>query len=547
MTWKFENEAVPVNVFPPRNLRKGPARSGNWVEVYQEQMDTTTPKTVKKKKMYSKELTIEEVYAVHGRVEHKYISKLKFNSKQFTKVSSTGWDGLEPVTADFSINYLNIGMLEPFSSKLEVLEMPFNNMQTIQIGSASNFSNLVYLDLSWNYLTDLSVPQLAKLETLEILNLCGNRFSSFPVQEDNFANIIELRLSSNRLTEKCISNLTKLDSLESLYLDQNKIKAIPILTTDSRGVAFTQLEFLELSDNPLTSETDILPLASCPQLQVLRICRTKLARNYKGDPPMIKKYLIDQMGIDVVRDEKSKSEKPKTEYKIGYKVDVSIPKIKMSTVDERITQYRAECALTGAPDRPAIEAPSDVHTRSVSNEEKQDDKIDSTFFLTQEVTDGAVNNEPEIHEDEDFGSLEILDRDIDLESSHIGSEVLCTDLMILNDISELKLTEDEENEYKRKIDQMPTQLAFDQLKKMLHATGNPSKSIVLEKNERRAVRNMLPEALESRRNRKITHVVNVDDALAGSSIKQRKIAAKLFNETRDTFHQLFADEIEAKI
>ena len=74
---------------------------------------------------------------------------------------------------------------------------------------------------------------------------------------------------------------------------------------------------------------------------------------------------------------------------------------------------------------------------------------------------------------------------------------------------------------------------------------------------------MLPEALESRRNRKITHVVNVDDALAGSSIKQRynlvifacsddnmifrKIAAKLFNETRDTFHQLFADEIEAKI
>lgn len=46
MTWKFENEAVPVNVFPPRNLRKGPARSGNWVEVYKEEMDSTTPKPV---------------------------------------------------------------------------------------------------------------------------------------------------------------------------------------------------------------------------------------------------------------------------------------------------------------------------------------------------------------------------------------------------------------------------------------------------------------------------------------------------------------------
>ena len=33
----------------------------------------------------------------------------------------------------------------------------------------------------------------------------------------------------------------------------------------------------------------------------------------------------------------------------------------------------------------------------------------------------------------------------------------------------------------------------------------------------------------------------------GDNMIFRKIAAKLFNETRDTFHQLFADEIEAKI
>ena len=68
---------------------------------------------------------------------------------------------------------------------------------------------------------------------------------------------------------------------------------------------------------------------------------------------------------------------------------------------------------------PAIEAPTnlDANTKSVPNEEKPDDKIDSTFVLTQEVADGAVKHELDIHEDEDFGSLEILDRDIDLESS----------------------------------------------------------------------------------------------------------------------------------
>ena len=34
---------------------------------------------------------------------------------------------------------------------------------------------------------------------------------------------------------------------------------------------------------------------------------------------------------------------------------------------------------------------------------------------------------------------------------------------------------------------------------------------------------------------------------SGDNIIFRKIAAKLFNETRDTFRQLFADEIDATI
>ena len=38
---------------------------------------------------------------------------------------------------------------------------------------------------------------------------------------------------------------------------------------------------------------------------------------------MIKKYLIDRMGIDVVRNEKSDTDKPKIEYKIGYKAKFS--------------------------------------------------------------------------------------------------------------------------------------------------------------------------------------------------------------------------------
>merc|ERR1719427_1441925 len=102
--------------------------------------------------------------------------------------------------------------------------MPFNSMQNIHLEKPVAFSSLVYLDLSWNYLTDSCLDKLGKLYSIEVLNLSGNRFVNFPVQDDSLPNIIELRLSSNRLKKEAISNLVKLESLESLHLDQNKIK-----------------------------------------------------------------------------------------------------------------------------------------------------------------------------------------------------------------------------------------------------------------------------------------------------------------------------------
>ena len=67
-------------------------------------------------------------------------------------------------------------------------------------------------------------------------------------------------------------------------------------------------------------------MASCPQLRTVMVCRTKLARSYKGDAPLIKKYLIDRIGMNVVRDENTKTVRPKMEYRFHHhKVDESMP------------------------------------------------------------------------------------------------------------------------------------------------------------------------------------------------------------------------------
>ena len=86
--------------------------------------------------------------------------------------------------------------------------------------------------------------------------------------------------------------------------------------------------------------------ASFPILEKLRIVGTDLVKSSKGDPPLLKQFLSERIGINVQRKEQKATKHGRKFSMISsVKIDDSIPEAKKSTVDERITNYRAEMAL----------------------------------------------------------------------------------------------------------------------------------------------------------------------------------------------------------
>ena len=175
---------------------------------------------------------------------------------------------------------------------------------------------------------------LSQLSNLEKINLAGNRFTLFPVRENSFPKLKELRLQSNQLTENCFLNLLHLNELVELYLNQNLIKAIPLMITEDRKIVLINLKLLDLTGNPISEDTKLLPVASCPKLRTVVICQTGLARKYNGYPPLTKKYLINRLGIQIIKDQSTTKAKKKREFCHSRKVDtyiVSKKYLKIST------------------------------------------------------------------------------------------------------------------------------------------------------------------------------------------------------------------------
>ena len=202
--------------------------------------------------------------------------------------------------------------------------MPFNGMSLLRLKKASNYSTLTSLDLSWNYLSDPSIATLEQLTSLEKINLAGNRLTLFPAKENSFPNLKELRLQSNQLTENCFLNFVHLNQLIELHLNQNLIKAVPLMISEERKIVLFNLQLLDLTGNPIAEDTKLLPVASCPKLRTIIICQTGLARKHNGYPPLIKKYLINRLGIRVIKDLTTAKSKKKREFRHSRKVDTYI-------------------------------------------------------------------------------------------------------------------------------------------------------------------------------------------------------------------------------
>ena len=59
--------------------------------------------------------------------------------------------------------------------------------------------------------------------------------------------------------------------------------------------------FLTLAHNYLTEEEDLLPVAAWPNLTQVLIHDNPLTNERSGDPPMLKKFLTDRLGVYILR------------------------------------------------------------------------------------------------------------------------------------------------------------------------------------------------------------------------------------------------------
>jgi len=529
---------------------RGTIRTGHWIEVYQEQIaepeddgkgDEAESESEQKKKKVVKEqmkreLTLDGIYKVHGHnVKPDDLTRLRLNGKKFTSLKQDeDWSQVKPITADFSINFMNLDDVEPISSRLQTLEMPFNGMSLLRLKSATNYATLTSIDLSWNYLSDPSIAILEQLNALEKINLAGNRLTLFPLKENSFPQLKELRLQSNQLTENCFLNFLHLNQLVELHLNQNLIKAIPLMITNERKIVMVNLQMLDLTGNPIAEDTKLLPVASCPKLRTIVICQTGLARKHNGYPPLTKKYLIKRLGIQVIKDMATKPKtKRKHEFRHSRKVDTTIPRIIRSSVDERIRQYREQIALEQGDGSGDVTA---AIGESPDKMAKRDALPDSSFFITQDMD----------HYDDENGS----DEDADL-CDHIGNDIMANEIeadqsiMLMNDLSELTLTQNEQTEYNKTVRKIPMQTAYNQLQRMLR--GDRSQSISIEKRRKERERDELKNALQYKRNRRVTQELDLEAVLnAGDAVdtqRNRKVAAKLFEETKAKYTESFLSGI----
>lgn len=186
--------------------------------------------------------------------------------------------------------------------RLKALNLSCNNLPRIRdvlVIHAMNLSELAYLDLSDNSLSDISVGSFRTLVRLMRLSLRKNMIST--VDEGAFRGLDRLEfldLSDNRLADLPDSALTPLYSLQKLDLSGNQLQVLGArwfesldrlreLDVSRNGLAraasgtlqpLSGLSILRLAENPLKERDVSLLLGTGRRLETVDASRTGLAR-----------------------------------------------------------------------------------------------------------------------------------------------------------------------------------------------------------------------------------------------------------------------------
>jgi len=541
--WKLSGESnyAPVNAFPARNLNKGIAKGGNWIVAYNNGQNSknkllTTPELTPR---IEKNLDLPILRKLHGNTPAGYITQAKLSGQHFTSISKKGWHKLKLSSLDATENSLNLSDIEVFGTSLEIIELAFNEMTQISLINPDSFPNLQYLDLSWNSLSGFDLPKLGKLKNLKILNISSNKIADFEINDEDFPKLFHLKMNSNKIRSSCFFQLKKIRRLEELYLTNNQITEIPILGEQDNRIVLSDLRILDLSENPISEESKLMGAASFPILDKLLIIGTDLVKNSKGDPPLLKQFLSDRIGINVQRKEDQKSSRyaKKLSMLSSLKIDDSIPQIKKSTVDERINNYRAEMALE-AQKKQAIEAGESTPQNETTEENPENvDAFSDTFFITQEMDEGQEQEIKMTFDSELKKMTETIRQQVAQEST----------VSLVDENNWLSLTEEEQEEYVNVANSVSNIAAVNELRRLVNTDGatvhrSRAQRLAIQQNPQpysnQKPGDVVRETLSRLRERQTYTVDSVESALTSANASERKEAEELFGRVKDTFERV---------
>ena len=154
-----------------------------------------------------------------------YLNELNINFDNIIKMKLEFIEDDETIDIDCDDNSdkKTVSIINLFKSikikKLEILDLPGDEISDISLLKSVYFKDLKELSLSLNNISDIEILKDVKFKNLEKLNLSDNMISDINVlQNVNFKELKELDLSDNGLSDITVLEKVKFNKLEKLDL-----------------------------------------------------------------------------------------------------------------------------------------------------------------------------------------------------------------------------------------------------------------------------------------------------------------------------------------
>jgi hypothetical protein len=187
---------------------------------------------------------------------------------------------------DVSENFLP---LFPFGAlpKLRELRIACNHINVLE--DLYGFNELMYLDISYNQLQVSSVTQLSVLPLLKELDISGNNLSLLPPDLSAFENLEKLVAQYNKFdNNRLFHAFASIPNLRYLDVSNNFFSDFPIECVDE---GFRLLDTLDISFNYFSTETNLDGIILLRRLEVLLLYGNPVLGPTGEDPMYI--YLED--------------------------------------------------------------------------------------------------------------------------------------------------------------------------------------------------------------------------------------------------------------